>query len=177
MSKPSEPDDVKLVFSIFSPERPLIRKTIENDLRERFGYTDWISPELFFDKSMYYAREMGWPLYRRFVSFRDLIRPDSIVSIKLYTNEIEAKYSLNGKRKINIDPGYISLERFVLVTGKNHAHRIYLSHGIYADLTLIYKGKSYRPLEWTYPDYAEPEMIAYFNEIRQKYKDQLRGKG
>lgn len=176
MSKPKEPDDVKLISSIFSPDRSLIIKVIEEELEKRFGPVEWISPELFFDKSMYYAKEMGWPLYRRFVSFRDLIRPESIVSIKLYTNEIEKKYSISGNRKVNIDPGYICLERLVLVTGKNYTHRIYLSHGIYADLTLIYKKKSFRPLEWTYPDYAEPEIIEYFNEIRQRYIKQLREK-
>ena len=176
MSKPKEPDDVKLICSIFSPKRTIISKIIEKDLKERFGCIDWISPELFFDKSMYYAKEMGWPLYRRFISFKDLISPDSIVSIKLHTNDIENMYSSEGNRRVNIDPGYVSLERLVLATGKNHAHRIYLSHGIYADLTLIYKGKSFVPLEWTYPDYAETEIITFFNNIRQIYKDQLKEK-
>ena len=175
MSKPKEPDNVKLISSIFSPEKSLIMKIIE-ELEKRFGPIEWISPELFFDKSKYYAKEMGWPLYRRFISFRDLIKPESIVSIKLYTNKIEDKYSVNGNRRVNIDPGYICLERLVLVTGKNYTHRIYLSNGIYADLTLIYKKKSFRPLDWTYPDYADPTIISYFNEIRQRYIEQLRKK-
>jgi len=174
MSIPKEPDDVKLICSIFSPEKSLIEKVLEEDLRKRFGDLDWISPELFFDKSRYYEKEMGWPLYRRFVSFKRLIRPDSIVSIKLFTNEVEYKYSEQGKRRVNIDPGYISLEKLVLVTGKNYAHRIYLCKGIYAEVTLIYKRGSFRPLEWTYPDYAQEEIIIYFNQIRDRYKKQLR---
>ena len=174
MSKPKEPEDVKLIVSIFSPYKELVKKVLEEELRERFGNWDWISPELFFDKFRYYEKEMGWPLYRIFVSFKRLIKPDSLVSIKLYTNQVEEKYSEQGKRKVNIDPGYISLERLVLATGKNYAHRIYLSHGIYADLTLIYKGKSFVPLEWTYPDYKE--LIPLFNEVREIYKKQLRKK-
>ncbi len=174
MSKPKEPKDVKLIVSIFSPYKELIKKILEEELRNRFGNWDWISPELFFDKSRYYEKEMGWPLYRIFVSFKRLIKPDSLVSIKLYTNQVEEKYSEQGKRKVNIDPGYISLERLVLATGKNYAHRIYLSHGIYADLTLIYKGKSFVPLEWTYPDYKE--LIPLFNEVREIYKIQLKEK-
>ncbi|RLB08683.1 MAG: DUF4416 domain-containing protein [Deltaproteobacteria bacterium] len=176
MSTPKEPEDVKLIFSIFSPEKSLIEKIIEGELKERFGQWDWISPELFFDKSRYYEKEMGWPLYRRFVSFKKLIRPDSIVSVKLYTNQIEQKYSEQGKRKVNIDPGYVCLERLVLVTGKNYTHRIYLCKGIYADLTLIYRKKSFVPLEWTYPDYAEAQTISFFNKIRDIYKKQLREK-
>ncbi|NIR15998.1 MAG: DUF4416 family protein, partial [Desulfobacterales bacterium] len=58
----------------------------------------------------YYAKEMGWPLHRRFVSFEPLIRPLRIVEIKLTTNRIENENLQDGKRQINIDPGYISLE-------------------------------------------------------------------
>ena len=52
------------------------------------------------------------------------------------------------KRKINIDPGYISLGNLVLATGKPFAHRPYLGSGIYADLTLVYQRGGFHPLEW-----------------------------
>ena len=84
-------------------------------------------------------------------------------------------YSEEGKRKINIDPGYVSLERLILVTGKNYTHRIYLSKGIFADLTLIFNKGSFRPLEWTFKDYASPEIISMLNDVRERYKKQLRG--
>jgi hypothetical protein len=118
---------------------------------------------------------MGWPLHRRFVSFEQLIRPLNVVEIKLTTNKIENDHLQDGKRQINIDPGYISLERLVLATGKNYAHRIYLSKGIYADLSLIFHKGSFDPLPWTYKDYASPETIALFNNVRERYKRQLRG--
>ena len=118
---------------------------------------------------------MGWPLHRRFVSFRDLVPPEDLVDIKLKTNALEGKHLKERKRVVNIDPGYISLERFVLATGKNYTHRIYLSRGIYADLTLIFRRGAFRALEWTYMDYADPETLSLFNEIRERYKRQLRG--
>jgi hypothetical protein len=49
-----------------------------------------------------------------------------------------------------------------------------LTKGIYADLTLIFKRGSFRPLEWTYRDYADPEMIGYLNELREAYMEKLR---
>ena len=85
MSKPCEADDVKLICSLFSHNRQLIKKVI-GELEEFFGPTDWLSPELFFDRTKYYEREMGWPLHRRFISFRNLVRPEDIVEIKLATN-------------------------------------------------------------------------------------------
>lgn len=174
MSSPSEAEDVKLISSLFSTQKELIDNII-GELEELFGPTDWLSPELFFDRTKYYAKEMGWPLYRRFVSFKNLIRPEDIVEIKLTTNRVEGKYTRDGKRNINIDPGYISLERLVLATGKNYSHRIYLSKGIYADLSLIFQRGSFKPLDWTYRDYADPTLIDYLNNERERYKRQIRG--
>jgi hypothetical protein len=118
---------------------------------------------------------MGWPLHRRFVSFRELIPPDGIVERKLESNELEASYLRDGKRAVNIDPGTISLERLILATGKNYTHRVYLRQGIFADLTLIFHRSGFRTLPWTYRDYAESDVIAWLNEIRERYKRQLRG--
>jgi hypothetical protein len=174
MSSPADAEDVKLVVSLFSPQEVLIDRLI-SELERLFGPTDWRSPKLFFDRTRFYEKEMGWPLHRRFVAFRDLVRPERLVEIKHSTNDLEKRYLEEGKRKINIDPGYISLERVVLATGKNYSHRIYLSRGIYADLTLIFKKGSFRALEWSYRDYADPEFIGFFNALRDSYKRQLRG--
>lgn len=173
MSDPHEADDVKLISSLFSPSKELIDDVIP-ELEQMFSPSDWRSPELYFDRTKYYAWEMGWPLHRRFVSFERLIRPTDIVEIKIATNRMENGYSQDGRRRVNIDPGYISLERLVLATGKNYTHRIYLSKGIYADLTLIFHKEGFRPLQWTYKDYASPEIIGLFNEVRERYKRQLR---
>ncbi len=174
MSTPSEAEDVKLISSLFSSDKPLIERVIDK-LKEIFGPADWISPWLLFDRTRYYEKEMGWPLHRRLVSFRNLIRPEAIVDIKLQTNRLEGEYSSGGRRMINLDPGYISLERLILATGKNYTHRIYLTMGIYADLTLAYHRGSFRALEWTYRDYADPVFIGYLNNLREMYKRQIRG--
>ena len=173
MSQPREPDPVKLIASIFTPKEDLIWEVI-NELSLRYGPVDWESPPMFFDRTRYYEREMGWPLHRRFVSFEYLISPDNIVNVKLETNELESRYLQEGNRLVNIDPGYIGLERLVLATGKNYVHRIYLGKGIYADLTLIYKKGSFRSLDWTYKDYADPKMIEMFNNVRKRYTEQLK---
>lgn len=173
MSTPRDADCVKLIASIFSPDESLIG-AVTAELEKMFGPLDWESAGLLFDRTRYYEKEMGGPLFRRFVAFRDLISPESIVDVKLGSNELEQVYVRGGKRLVNIDPGYICMERLVLVTGKNYTHRIYLSKGIYADLTLVFQRGRFRPLPWTYRDYADEALIAQFNEIRGKYKAQLR---
>jgi hypothetical protein len=173
MSHPHLPEKVRLIASLFSPDSGVIDRAIAQ-LSEIYGSVEWVSPEMFFDRTRYYAREMGWPLYRRFVSFEELISPETLVEVKLTTNVVENEYLVQGNRRINIDPGYISLERLVLATGKNYIHRVYLAKGIFADLTLVFKRGSFRPLEWTYRDYSAPEMIAVFNELRSAYMEKLR---
>jgi hypothetical protein len=173
MSQPHEPDPVKLISSLFSPDKDLIDAVI-GEIAKIFGSVDWISPELLFDRTKYYAREMGWPLHRRFISFSQLVPADHLVEIKLKTNEVEEHHLREGNRLVNIDPGYISPERLILATGKNYVHRVYLKKGIYADLTLLFQRGSFGPVKWTYPDYAAPEIIGFFNEIRERYMEQMR---
>ena len=163
-----------MIVSLFSRENALIDEVI-SQLEEMFGHADWISPELWFDRTRYYEREMGWPLHRRFITFGDLIRPEALVDIKIRTNGVEDQYRTDGKRRINIDPGYVAMERLVLATGKNYTHRMYLSKGIYGDLTLVFNKGAFRPLEWTYRDYADRDVVGYLNEVRERYKKQLRG--
>jgi hypothetical protein len=93
------------------------------------------------------------------------------------TNGFEKQYSAEGKRRINIDPGYVCLEHMILGTTKAYSHRPYLRDGIYADLTLIYRKSTFEPLEWTYPDYRQKEVLTLFNSIRGNYLKSLRAKG
>jgi len=173
MSHPNKPGRIKIISSLFSHEKEALER-IAGKLAEIFGCVDRMSTLLLFDRTKYYAKEMGWPLHRRFISFAELVVPDRLVEIKLRTNEVEQAYLVDGKRSVNIDPGYISPERLILATGKNYVHRVYLSKGIYADLTLVFKRGSFRPLEWTYPDYADPQVIGFFNEVREAYMKQRR---
>jgi hypothetical protein len=95
--------------------------------------------------------------------------------IKQTTNRLEEKYATPvGNRRINIDPGYLCSEHVILATTKGYTHRPYLREGIYADLTLIYRNKSFQPLEWTYPDYRQEEIIQLFNQFRKTYLEELK---
>ena len=141
---------------------------------ELFGPTSHHSPAFPFDQSSYYEREMGPGLFRRFVSFARLIRREALVEIKLHTNEVEASLAEGNKRRVNIDPGYITAEHLILASTKGAPHRPYLGRGIYADLTLLYREGAFRPLEWTYPDYASEEVRRLLEGVRRRYLEQLR---
>ena len=173
MSIPKSPKPAKLVTGLFMKEKSLILPVI-TELIEKISHIDMISPWLPFDYTSYYEFEMGAPLFRRVLAFKPLIKQSFLSKIKIITNKIEKKYSKNNKRLINIDPGYMLYERFVLATGKNYAHRIYVGMGIYADLTLIYQKGSFKKLPWTYPDYSEKNMLTYLEMVRKKYAADLK---
>ena len=144
------------------------------NLLETLGETEEITEEMEFSHTDYYKDEMGENLKRRLLLFKSLRKREELPNIKIKTNEIEKRLSNRGNRTVNIDPGYITLENVILATTKNYTHRIYLGGGIYGDLTLIFKGGTYRPLEWTYPDYASQQIISIFNKWRTILKDSLR---
>lgn len=175
MSVPKPPKPAKLVIGMLMKDKSLI-ETVTNILIQEYGQIDIVSPWLLFNYTDYYEPELGSPIYRRLISFENLIDQGSLVNIKLFSNRLENNLSENGKRRVNIDPGYMVLERFVLATGKNYTHRIYIGSGIYADLTLIYQKGQFRPLPWTYPDYADDTMLFFLTKIRNKYQIDLKDK-
>ncbi|MFH0957258.1 MAG: DUF4416 family protein [Pseudomonadota bacterium] len=172
MSLPTEPDPAQLILSILSARESPV-KYLEKHLIAAFGNLEDILGPLKFDFTKYYDVELGSGIKRWVVAFNRLVDPSQLAHFKILTNSIEEEWSSRGRRQFNLDPGVMSLGNFVLATGKNNAHRIYLNHGIFADLTLVFRRSSYQPLEWTYPDYADSELIGLLNHIREKYKEKL----
>jgi hypothetical protein len=181
MGRIKEPLPVKLIASMFTASGELLEEA-KVRLSQGFGPIDYESELLPFDHTTYYAAEFGEDLKRRFVAFEELVHPGKLAEIKLRTNALEMEWAVEGRRRINIDPGYVSHSKLVLATTKNHAHRIYLGpvlspskgQGIYAEVTLHFRGGTFRAWPWTYPDYASPLLVAIFNQIRGLYVKQLR---
>ncbi len=139
----------------------------ESALAALFGPITIRSKTLDFDFTSYYEQEMGLNLLRFWTGFEKTVQPERLYEFKLATNNLEQKFASHGKRKVNLDPGILSLHNLILATTKNYAHRIYLGHGIYAELTMIYHSGRYRPLEWTYPDYKTETCQEFLARCRK----------
>ena len=173
MSQPRRAQPAKLVVGLLLSDKTLLAP-VQDALKRHYGEIDMVSPWFGFDFTDYYRTEMGAPLFRRMLVFQRLIEQQDLAPIKLATNAVELAFVQDHRRRVNIDPGYLLLERFVLATAKNYSHRIYIGHQIYADLTLIYQKGDYRVLPWTYPDYAQDEMRAFLRQVRHKYSVDLK---
>ena len=165
-----------MITALMSSEKDLVAE-IEQLLCDMFGPLEMISTFYLFDAySDYYAKEMGTQLQKKFVSFADMIKIDRLPAIKHTTNAIEQQYAIDDKRRINIDPGYVTHAQMVLATTKAYSHRIYLGQCMFAELTYLCKGKEFYPMEWTYPDYREPFARDFFLQVRTAYLRQMRAK-
>ena len=177
MSQPSTPKPVKLIVSLIAGGEKRITEAA-TELSQSYGKIDFMSACIPFTMTEYYQTEMGEGLMRRLISFADLLDPERLPEVKQYTDKLETHYTRSeGNRRINLDPGYITLYQLILATNKRFAHRPYLRDGVYADLTLIYKEKSFQPLAWTFPDYGSAEMIGILNRLRERYHLQLKEQG
>lgn len=165
---------VKLFASLLAADLALLQET-KAALAAALGPIDYESDLLPFNHTDYYEPEFGTHLQRVIVTFQPLVDPGDLPAVKRRTNEMEQASAQDGKRRANIDPGYVSLGKMVLATTKDHAHRLYLGQGIYGEGTLVYQRGAFRPWPWSYPDYASERYCALFLEIRARYKAQLRG--
>jgi hypothetical protein len=164
---------VKLVAGVLARSDALLAEAADA-LQERYGPIDGCSTASAWDVSPYYRDEMGDTIRRQFLAFARLIAPGKLAALKQATNDLENTWRTAAGRQVNIDPGYIAATKLVLASTKDAAHRVYLSGGIYAEVTLQVSSGSFRACAHTYPDYAAPGAIAFFNGVRTTYLAQLR---
>jgi hypothetical protein len=136
-------------------------------LNELFGTPLFKSEEFDFSHTDYYSPEMGRPQHKYFSFYGLVDTPARLVEFKTKSVELENRLMFDGRRFINVDPGYVALEKVVAASTKNFTHRIYIGGSIYADLQLQRRNNAYQPLMWTFQDYLFPQATAFFEKVRK----------
>ncbi len=129
------------------------------------------SPVFDFDDTDYYEPAMGPRIRKVFWTFERPFDPTELADVKLLTNQWEGLCAEQSEypepRPLNLDPGYLTLAKLVLASTKDHAHRIYLRDGIYAEVTLHYRHDRWQPRQWTFADYRREDYHEFFSRCRQ----------
>lgn len=137
---------------------------------DAWGPIGLASPIFEFRETAYYEPTMGAGIRKCFWAGREPIDPGRLAGLKLQANAWEEEYArLAGHpepRPLNLDPGYLTPAKLVLASTKDHAHRVYLDQGIYAEVTLYFKHRAWHAREWTFPDYRREDYQAFFAECR-----------
>ncbi len=173
MGRIQKPLPGKLIVSaIYSSLGPMNEAIME--IEKKQGPVEFETDEIDFLHTTYYREEMGDNLRRKFFSFENMVERDRLAEIKNFTNKLEERFGEKVDnfvfRKVNLDPGILTLSNLALATTKDYSHRVYLNDGIFAEVTLMYVKKRFQPLPWTYPDYNEPEILEFFTRVRETMK-------
>ena len=175
MGKIHKPPKAILICAVMYYDDEVYRQA-ELKLLEKFGVIEERSEVYDFTFSDYYTEEMGENLKKRFLSFRLHFTMDRLAWAKKTSNSVEDIMGIVSKgrilRRVNIDPGYMTLNKLVLATTKDTDHRIYISEGIYAEVTLRFHKGAFEPFPWTYPDCTTDLAKEFFGRIREKLKTQ-----
>jgi hypothetical protein len=177
MGQPTDPALVLLLLAAFSRHDAAIAWTRRRAV-QAWGPVALESAAFPFQETQYYETTMGAGLRKCFFGFAGPVDPAGLADWKLATNAWERQYAETAShaepRPLNLDPGYIALGKLVLASTKDFAHRIYLGRGIYGEITLYYKGKSWQHHAWTFADYRRPQYQQFFSECREYLHRQLR---
>ncbi len=166
----SRQNRAKLVIGLLAVDVNLLALA-EQTIEQELGIIHSRSPDIPFDFTNYYAAELGSPLIRRWLCLAGIFPPEKLADIKRLTCTIESRLSdATGRRRVNVDPGILTLHNLILASHKDHAHRIPLAEGIYAELTLIFRNGHWHPLEWTYPDYRTALCHEWLSSCRELLK-------
>lgn len=170
MQRLAPPPSARFFFAVMTPAEKVL-PGVEQAIEERYGPLSARSPFYLFSRfSPYYDQEMGGSVWKYFVALQDLMPADRLVEVKQFAERLQeesmGQTPAAPGRTVNLDPGYVTPWQVVLSTVKNRSHRIYLGGGVYAELTLLYHRKRFEPLPWTYPDYRQPLVLEFFQQIR-----------
>lgn len=164
----------KLFFGLLAHSVDLIEEVCRR-VQLDFSPITLRSEAIPFTHTGYYAHEMGSDLLRQWVATDDQIYVDELPAVKLLTNRLERVYASARGRRVNIDPGYLTLSKVVLATTKDYDHRVYVRDGIFEEVTLHYRRQSgYEPWPWTYPDYRSDTALAFFARLREQLASESR---
>lgn len=165
---------VKFFAAITTGSGPILFE-VEKKLQEVLSEIENSSAQYNFDEfTHYYESEMGRGLNKKMIAFSRLLPAEILPDIKTATNLLEDEYLQDSSRQVNIDPGYVTAAKMVLATTKDYDHRLYLGRGIFGDVHYRFRKGHFQLMEWTYPDYRQPAIVDFFEQLRNRYMSQLK---
>ena len=102
----------------------------------------------------------------RFLSFLRQVGRDELVDIKKKTLNIEINHQHEGRPLVELDPGYVSEYTVVRTALTEDFHRIYLYHGVFAEVLYFTERLSFQPMPHTPNYYRRKDILTVFNDLK-----------
>lgn len=170
---------VKLLVALLTSDLQIMEE-VERRLSAAYGGVEDRTEIFLFTFPGRFQREMGENLKKRIICFERLMPVEDLPEVKKLTNDLEWEYQEHlqerSRRKINLDPGYLTLSKVLLASTRNYSHHVYLKNGVYGELLLRFHRGALRNLPWTYPDYRTHLAHSFFTKVRERYHAQLKAR-
>jgi hypothetical protein len=171
MATPSQFSENAALLAFVLEEGPEWNPEVLEALAETFGPVRHRGKLFPFDKTDYYTPEMGKGLYRGVVSFEKTVAPQNIGREKEISNALESRLSAEpGKRRVNIDIGYMDLDKVVLPSYKRGPFKLYAGDGLWLDMILHYAKGHFVPTAWAFDDFKRNPYEHDLLLVREKFK-------
>ena len=160
--------DNYLFFAIMFKDKEILTNVI-NELKNNFETIISKSSEYDFNFTSHYEDEFGSNLKKIIIIFDNKINKKDLVEIKNKTADIEKNYSIDGKRKINIDPGYFNGKEVVLASFKRKRFKEDLGNNIFVHKVLEIENWNFKEFFHTFPDFKSKLVQDFFLTIIKQY--------
>lgn len=164
-----EPAPATGIVAVLAGDSDLAAEAVA-ELAEPHGGVERRGPRVAFDHTDYYEVEMGSGLTRQLFSFRDPVAPDRLPDLKHAAWKIEQRHAREGRRRVNLDVGYLDATRVVLASFKPGPYKLYVGEQVWADLVLYYGDGRWQPLPWTFPDLTDEQHVHFLTNLRGLHK-------
>lgn len=174
MARIQKPAPGRLIISVLHSSRDALADALRQ-LERRFGRVLAETVDIPHANGKEYLEEMGDSLQRRFFAFERMVPRETLVEIKGVCHKLEAQLGDQVHdftfRTVNIDPGILTPANLIMASHKEAGHRIYLSEGVFAEVTLIWSRGQFCRLPWTNLDFCQSEAIEFFNRVRSDIEE------
>lgn len=152
-----------------------IPNNVLSKMQEKWGVCLYKGQAFLFDKTDYYESEMGENLYRSLISFDCLIDPNEITAFKKVSVELERELLRDvGGRSVNIDIGYMDVDKVVLPSYKQGPCKLYAGDGIWLDMLLTYSKGKFTATSWAFDDFKRGIYQKDLALVRERFKAKLK---
>ena len=107
------------------------------------------------------------------VSFEKCIPAETIALEKARSNELEltmASAENPDMRTVNIDIGYMDLDKVVLPSYKRGPFKLYAGEGVWLDMLLTYAKGAFHPTAWAFEDFKRNPYQHDLQLIRERWR-------
>lgn len=174
MAKPAQFSENAVLLAFVLQQGPEWNTELLEALRNIWGPFGHVGKLFPFDRTDYYTPEMGSGLFRGVVSFARTVEPQKIGAEKERSNALEEAFSKNPARRVNIDIGYMDLDKVVLPSYKRGPFKIYAGEGLWLDMILHYAKGHFEPTAWAFDDFRRDPYEHDLLLVREKYKKAMR---